>query len=88
MTILLNTVTNDELADFVRKTHNAICHPACTARMGPDSDQRTVVDPQLRVRGVEGLHVADVSVLPFFPAVNANITCMMIGGKAADLLRA
>lgn len=81
-------VTDDELADYVTKTHNTVYHPACTAKMGPESDPTAVVDPQLRVRGVEGLRVADASVLPFLPAVNPNITCMMIGEKAADLLRA
>ncbi len=81
-------VTDDELADYVTKTHNTVYHPACTARMGPDSDPLAVVDPQLRVRGVEGLRVADASILPFLPAINPNITCMMIGEKAADLLRA
>lgn len=80
-------VTDDELADYVRKTHNTVYHPACTAKMGPESDPLAVVDPQLRVRGVEGLRVADASILPFLPAVNPNITCMMIGEKAADLLR-
>jgi len=46
-----------------------------------------VLDPQLRVRGVDGLRVADASVLPFLPAVNPGITCLMIGEKVADLLR-
>jgi choline dehydrogenase len=55
--------------------------------MGPDGDPGAVLDPQLRVRGVDGLRVADASVLPFLPAINPNITCMMIGEKAADLLR-
>ncbi len=80
-------VTDDELADYVTKTHNTVYHPACTARMGPSSDPMAVVDPQLRVRGVQGLRVADASILPFLPAINPNITCMMVGEKAADLLR-
>jgi choline dehydrogenase len=54
--------------------------------MGPDGDPTAVVDPRLRVRGVSGLRVADASVLPFLPAINPNLTCMMIGEKAADLL--
>src|SRR3954454_7854596 len=82
-----DAVTDDELADYISKTHNTVYHPACTARMGPDGDPMAVVDPQLRVRGVSGLRVADASVLPFLPAINPNITCMMIGEKAADLLR-
>jgi choline dehydrogenase len=82
-----DAVSDDDLVDYVTRTHNTVYHPACTARMGPDSDPLAVVDPRLRVRGVEGLRIADASILPFLPAINPNITCMMIGEKAADLLR-
>jgi choline dehydrogenase len=82
-----DVVTDGELADYVAKTHNTVYHPAGTARMGPASDPLAVLDPQLRVRGVDGLRVADASVLPFLPAVNPGITCLMIGEKVADLLR-
>ena len=54
--------------------------------MGPDSDPEAVVDPRLRVRGVQGLRVADGSVMPFLPAINPCITTMMIGEKCADML--
>ncbi|HEY4420318.1 MAG TPA: GMC oxidoreductase, partial [Pseudonocardia sp.] len=83
-----DVVTDDELVEYVTKTHNTVYHPACTAKMGPASDPMAVVDPQLRVRGVDGLRIADASILPFLPAINPNITCMMIGEKAADLLGA
>jgi choline dehydrogenase-like flavoprotein len=55
--------------------------------MGPESDQTAVVDPQLLVRGVSGLRVADASIMP--EVVNATIhaACVMIGEKAADLIR-
>ncbi len=79
-------VTDDDLIDYVRKTHNTVYHPAGTARMGAVDDPEAVVDPQLRVKGVTGLRVADASVMPFLPAVNPNITIMMIGEKAGDLL--
>jgi choline oxidase len=82
-----DAVTDDELVDYITRTHNTVYHPACTARMGPDSDRAAVVDPRLRVRGVDGLRVADASVLPFLPAINPNITVMMVGEKAADLIR-
>jgi choline dehydrogenase len=82
-----DAVGDDELADYISKTHNTVYHPAGTAKMGPDSDPMAVVDPQLRVRGVEGLRVADASIMPFLPAINPNITCYMIGEKASDLLR-
>jgi choline dehydrogenase len=79
--------TDDELADYITKTHNTVYHPACTAKMGPDPDRMAVLDPALRVRGVTGLRVADASILPFLPAINPNITCMMVGEKCADLIR-
>ncbi|MGH3568436.1 MAG: GMC family oxidoreductase [Pseudonocardia sp.] len=81
-----DAMRDDELVDYVLKTHNTVYHPAGTARMGAFDDGAAVVDPRLRVRGVRGLRVADASVMPFLPAVNPNITCMMIGEKAADLV--
>jgi choline oxidase len=56
--------------------------------MGPESDRLAVVDPQLRVRGVRALRIADGSILPFLPAINPCITTMMVGEKCADLLKA
>jgi choline oxidase len=82
-----DVVTDDELVDYVRKTHHTVYHLAGTARMGAPADPAAVLDPRLRVKGVTGLRVADASVMPFLPAVNPNITVMMIGEKASDLLR-
>ncbi len=81
-----DAATADELIDYIRKTHNTVYHPAGTARMGAVDDPAAVLDPRLRVKGVTALRVADASVMPFLPAVNPNITIMMIGEKAADLL--
>ncbi|MGH3897209.1 MAG: GMC family oxidoreductase [Pseudonocardiaceae bacterium] len=81
-----DAVTDDELIDYIRKTHNTVYHLAGTARMGMVDDPQAVVDPRLRVKGVTGLRVADGSIMPFLPAVNPNITTMMIGEKASDLL--
>jgi choline dehydrogenase len=80
--------TDDELIDYFEKTHNTVYHPACTARMGPQDDPEAVVDPQLRVKGVRGLRIADGSIMPFLPAINPCITTMMIGEKCSDLLKA
>jgi choline dehydrogenase len=79
-------VTDDQLSDYIGKTHNTVYHPAGTARMGAVGDPQAVLDPRLRVNGVAGLRVADASVMPFLPAVNPNITVMMIGERASDLL--
>jgi choline dehydrogenase len=79
-------VTPEELSDYLRKTHNTVYHPAGTAKMGAPDDPAAVLDPQLRVKGVTGLRVADASIMPFLPAVNPNITIMMIGEKASDLI--
>jgi choline oxidase len=81
-----DAVTSDELIDYIRKTHNTVYHPAGTARMGAVDDPEAVLDPRLRVKGVTGLRVADASIMPFLPAVNPNITIMMIGEKMSDLL--
>jgi choline dehydrogenase len=65
-------------------THRA--HPACSCRMG--TDDGAVVDAELRVRGIGGLRIADASVMPNLPRGNPNLPIMMIGEKAADLIRA
>ncbi|MEA2312279.1 MAG: choline oxidase, partial [Solirubrobacteraceae bacterium] len=81
-------VTDDELVDYFHKTHNTVYHPACSARMGAPDDPDAVVDPRLRVKGVEGLRIADGSIMPFLPAINPCITTMMIGEKCADMVQA
>jgi choline oxidase len=82
-----DATTDDELVDYIHKTHNTVYHPSCTARMGAESDPDAVLDPRLRVKGVKGLRVADGSAMPFLPAINPNITTMMIGEKCADLVK-
>jgi choline dehydrogenase-like flavoprotein len=78
--------TDDDAArEFIRAKTDVIFHPVGTCRMG--SDIASVVDPQLRVRGVEGLRVADASIIPSLIGGNTNATAIMIGEKAADLIR-
>ena len=79
--------TDDEIFDYIAKTHNTVYHPSCTVKMGPDSDALAPVDPQLRVRGVDGLRVADGSIMPDLITVNPCITTMMIGERCADFIR-
>ena len=79
--------SDEEIADYVAKTHNTVYHPAGTVRMGAADDEMSPLDPQLRVKGVTGLRVVDGSVMPQLVAVNPNITTMLIGERASDLIR-
>ena len=76
--------TDAELEVFVRKTCQHAYHPVGTARMG--QDRMAVVDETLRVRGLEGLRIADASVMPSIVSGNTNAACIMIGEKCADLV--
>lgn len=73
------------LAEFIRARAESVYHPAGTCRMG--SDEGAVVDPELRVRGVEGLRVVDASVMPVLPNGNTNAPTIMIAERAAALIR-
>jgi choline dehydrogenase len=77
-----------DLSAYARRTSNTVYHPAGTCRMGAADDPLAVVDPGLRVRGVGRLRVADASIFPAMIGVNPCLTCMMIGEKCADLVRA
>jgi choline dehydrogenase len=68
---------------FCREAGDTVFHPTSTCRMGTDA--RAVVDPQLRVRGVEGLRVVDASVMPSVPSGNINAAVIAMAEKAADL---
>lgn len=78
--------TDAEYAAAVRAVAETLYHPAGTCRMG--SDDMAVVDAQLRVRGVDGLRVADAAVMPALIRGHTNAPTIMIGEKASDLLRA
>ena len=79
-------VTSDaDLDGFIRKSASLTQHPVGTCKMG--ADDMAVVDPQLRVRGVDGLRVADASIMPTVPGGNTNAACIMVGEKASDLIR-
>ena len=78
--------TDADIEHFIRSTSDTVYHPVGSCRMGPDAG--AVVDAQLRVHGVGGLRVADASIMPAINGGNTNAPTIMIGEKAADLLRA
>ncbi len=74
-----------DLVEHVRHHTQTLYHPVGTCAMG--SGEQAVVDAELRVRGIDGLRVADASVMPMVPRGNTNAPSIMVGEKAADLLR-
>jgi choline dehydrogenase len=80
--------SDDATADFVRNNCGTIYHPTTTAKMGPKSDPEAVVDQNFRVLGVDGLRVVDASVMPNIVRANTNLTCIMLGERAAAWMRA
>lgn len=77
--------TDDQIRAVLRARTDTVYHPVGTCRMG--SDEGAVVDPQLRVRGVQGLRVVDASVMPTVVSGNTNAPTVMLAEKAVDLMR-
>jgi len=79
-----HVVTEDDIKAFIRQVAGTVYHPCGTCRMG--HDDKAVVDPELRVRGLEGLRVGDASVMPAIPSPNIHPATIMIAEKGSDLI--
>jgi len=82
----LDTKSDEEMLQFQRQLGTTMYHPVGSCRMG--NDKNAVVDPQLRVNGIESLRVADASIMPRIISGNTNATTIAIGEKAADMILA
>lgn len=81
-----DVVSDAAIDDFIRRKVESAYHPCGTCRMGRVDDPMAVVDPRLRVIGLEGLRVADTSIMPVVTTGNLNAPAIMIGEKASDMI--
>ena len=79
-----NIQSDRDLDQYIRQNANSAYHPCGTAKMG--SDEMSVVDYEAKVHGVEGLRVADASIMPAITNGNINAPCMMIGERVAHMI--
>jgi choline dehydrogenase-like flavoprotein len=80
-------ITSDaDLSEYGRRAAHTVYHPAGTCRMGAEDDLMAVCDPQLRVRGLDGVRIVDASVFPTMPTINPMVTVLLAAERAADLL--
>lgn len=79
--------SDEEILAFIRRKSETIYHPVGTCKMGDINDMMTVVDPELKVKGIKGLRVVDASVMPTLVGGNTNAPTIMIAERCADLIK-
>ncbi|WP_424946794.1 GMC family oxidoreductase [Candidatus Spongiihabitans sp.] len=82
-----NIQTDEQLLEHARNTATTIYHPACTCKMGAANDPMSVVNHQLKVHGIQGLRIADASIMPSITSGNTNAPTIMIGEKCAAMIK-
>ncbi|WYZ35396.1 hypothetical protein EsH8_X_000043 [Colletotrichum jinshuiense] len=81
--------TDEDISKYARSVHHTVYHPCGTTKMGDITrDEMAVVDPQLRVRGLSALRIADAGVFPEIPTINPMLTVLAVGERAAELIAA
>lgn len=79
--------TDEEISEYARRVAHTVYHPAGTTKMGDvAADKMAVVDPTLKVRGIQRLRIADAGVFPEMPSINPMLTVLSIGERAAELI--
>ncbi|KAK5128319.1 hypothetical protein LTR85_002986 [Meristemomyces frigidus] len=78
--------SDEDLSEYGRKVAHTVYHPAGTTKMGDASNPMTVVDPQLKIRGLKGVRIADAGVFPEMPTINPMLTVLGIGERAAEMI--
>lgn len=80
-----NVTTDDDIRNILRNRVDTVYHPVGSCKMGTDA--MAVVDPKLKVHGVAGLRIVDASIMPTLIGGNTNAPTIMIGEKAADMIK-
>ncbi|KAH8599853.1 hypothetical protein B0O99DRAFT_611234 [Bisporella sp. PMI_857] len=78
--------TDEELSEYGRRVAHTVYHPAGTTKMGAADDEMAVVDPELKVRGLKGVRVADAGIFPTMTTINPMLTVLAVGERAAELI--
>jgi len=78
--------SDEELSEYGRRVAHTVYHPAGTTKMGSAKDEMAVVDPQLKVRGLSGVRIADAGVFPSMVSINPMLTVLAIGERCAEML--